>query len=90
VVQTEIRSTIRVLCHTSADSQVTVRRWLLAYAGRRGPAMSTVSILRQAVTVKRHPIANDHDGLVSTLTELFDRQNRELKVVAMERLFKEE
>ena len=52
--------------------------------------MSTVSILRQAVTVKRHSIANDHDGLVSTLTELFDRQNRELKVVAMERLFREE
>jgi glycine cleavage system regulatory protein len=89
VVQTEIRSTIRVLCHTSADSQVTVATSL-----RGSPRTGDVDCIHLAssryCTVKRHPIANDHDGLVSTLTELFDRQNRELKVVAMERLFKEE
>jgi hypothetical protein len=45
-------------------------------------------ISRQAV--KRHLISEDHDGLVSALTELCERRGWELNVVAMERLTKEE
>lgn len=45
-------------------------------------------ITRQAV--KRHLIPEDHDGLVSALTELCTRRGWELNVVAMERLSKEE
>lgn len=45
-------------------------------------------ISRQAV--KRHLIPEDHDGLVSALTELCTRRGWELNVVAMERLSKEE
>ncbi len=45
-------------------------------------------ISRQAV--KRHLIAEDHEGLVEALTELCDRRGWELNIVAMERLSKEE
>jgi hypothetical protein len=45
-------------------------------------------ISRQAV--KRHLISEDHEGLVSALTELCERRGWELNIVAMERLSKEE
>ncbi|KAH9994041.1 hypothetical protein BJV77DRAFT_1144094 [Russula vinacea] len=45
-------------------------------------------ISRQAV--KRHLVAEDHEGLVDALTELCDRRGWELNIVAMERLSKEE
>jgi hypothetical protein len=45
-------------------------------------------ISRQAV--KRHLVAEDHEGLVDALTELCERRGWELNVVAMERISKEE
>jgi hypothetical protein len=40
--------------------------------------------------VKRHLIAEDHEGLVRALTEMCDRRGWELNVASMERLSKEE
>jgi hypothetical protein len=40
--------------------------------------------------VKRHLIPEDHDGLVSALTELCERRGWEFNIAAMERLTKEE
>jgi hypothetical protein len=45
-------------------------------------------ISRQAV--KRHLIAEDHEGLVDALTELCERRGWELNIVAMEKISKEE